>query len=444
MADKKLFPNLKKAETAAAVPPKQEEKGNVFTNLFEDNGKKKTGTDSVVESVMKKTDTKSILGPKPKTYNVGHTEKRPVHFASGFLKVVVYLWLLMLVGSYLTMWAGFDLGGLNQSVKADENLTSLKTEQAKLNSENYLIAYYYLDNFAYNADVYTNKQSIYNSSYTTSAEKKILEGEIADLESVMKSDLEIIQEKLSQPIVPDGITPRTELGAEVEFKEATSAYLENEIASLKTGETAEDSDINLEINGLNGALALVKNGAFVKELMAIDSSETFDTESISTILEGLNSIISDNFTLISSIKNKRLSWGPVIQEIEAITKEVDPLYGSAIASDINYASYSLNSESKTITLQGTTVTDDARNFTLIADLIDALEQSSMFMDIKNRSFSKNDSANEDDTEYESSFRLEFKLQEGEDSRDKQFSIDEITTEEDEEVKIPVETTVATE
>jgi len=43
MADKKLFPNLKKAETAAAVPPKQEEKGNVFTNLFEDNGKKKTG-----------------------------------------------------------------------------------------------------------------------------------------------------------------------------------------------------------------------------------------------------------------------------------------------------------------------------------------------------------------------------------------------------------------
>lgn len=420
MADKKLFPNLKKATLPVQpVAQPREEKatnasGNVFTNLFDDNGKQKTATaDSVVESVMKKTDTKSILGPKPKTYDVTRTDK-PVHFASGFLKFVMCLWLVMLVGSYLTMWAGFDLAGLNQSVKAEENLISLKTEQAKLNAENYLVAYYYLDNFAYNADA----------------------AESTDLQEEMIDALSIIQEKLSQPIVPEDVSPRTELTAEVEFKEATIAYLENQISKLESESSSEDVDIQLEITGLNGALALVKNGVFKKELLAIDTTNKLDIDTIESVINGLNSIVNDNFTLIGIIKNERMSWENIIKEIEKITKKVDPLYGSSVESDISYSSYSLDSKSKAITLQGATITDDTRNFTLISDLIDMMEQSTLFKDVQERSFSKNDSSAADDSsQYEAAFKLELKLQEDEDERDAKFSLE--TIEEDAvTVKVP--------
>ncbi len=421
---KKLFPKLAKDEVKAPDTAPEAEKetstgsdGNVFTNLFdEEKGKEKNDND-VADSVIKKSETKgSILGPKPKTDNLNIAE-RPSSFGGSLLKLVVFLWLLLLVGSYITTTASFDVAGLNQTLASESSLEELMGAQAEFNANNYLIAYYYLDSFAYMADSYIYKTSQYESAYTSSNTKDSLEAEINELESDMSIALSLAQERLSKDVSPSGVEIESDLSVDILFKEATQEYLEDKIADLEDGDAADDADIQLEISGLNGALALIKNGAFVKEVVSAD------LESTEEIVDGLSDITEDNFTVISKIKSDRQKWSEIIQEIQTITKEVDPLYGTSIASDISYSSYGFDTSAKTVSLQGTAITDDTRNFTLIVNLIDALEQSSLFINVDERSFTKSD-ASDDNNEYEARFRLEFEIQEGTDSRDATFVLEE--------------------
>lgn len=399
---KKLFPGL-------AKPAQEVQTGNVFTSLFDEDKAKSQGTSSVVNSVIKKSDSKeSILGPRPKTDNLGIVEK-PIAFGNSFLKLVIFLWVVLLAGSYFTLGASFNLGGLNQSSAAEENLTDIKQAQSELNSNNYLVAYYYLDSFAYMADSYLYKKAQYESDYTSSNQKTELEDELAQLEEDLILALQMAQSGLGKSVSPEGVEVKTDIASDVVFKEATSSYLEAEIAKLQ--ENTEDADVKIEIAGLNGALALIKNGAFVKEILSADIT------SVQEIVNSLSNITEDDFTLISKIKSNRQSWSNIIQKIETITKKIDPLYGTSVQGDINYSSFTFNSGTKTILINGKTLTDDTRNFTLIANLTDTLEQSPLFMNVQERSFSKSESSDEDNTEYEASFKLEFQIQEGEDSRD---------------------------
>lgn len=414
MADKKkLFPDLKK----------KEESGNVFTDLFDkekDSEAKKQ--DDIVDSVVKKSGEKGpILGPKPKTGDVKVAE-RPSSLGGGVLKLLVFFWILTFGAAYLTMGASFDVLGVNLSVKADELSSDLLDAQAELNVNNYLIAYYYLDSFAYLADSYLYKQSQYDSSYTSTTDKTSLEGDITELKSDMVVALAAAQEKLSEDVLPEDITIETEFSAEVAFKEATSVYLENEIEELESGTSSEDADIQLEIRALEGALTLLENGVFVNELLDLPTDDSLTSDDVSDLVSDFSEITEDNFTVISKIKSDRQKWSEIIRELEDITKEVDPLYGTSVESDIQYSSFSLDLDSKSISLQGKTYTDDSRNFTLIANLIDALEQSEMFMNVAERSFSKSEGSSNDDAQYLASFRLAFDIQEGEDDRDAVFAL----------------------
>ncbi|EKD64011.1 MAG: hypothetical protein ACD_51C00099G0001 [uncultured bacterium] len=173
----------------------------------------------------------------------------------------------------------------------------------------------------------------------------------------------------------------------------------------------------MEIRALEGALALVNNSVFTQEVLAASVEDGLTEDLVAGLSAGFSEITKDNFTIISQIKAHRMNWSDIIREIQEITKDVDPLYGTSVASDITYSSYSLAYETKTISIQGRTYTDDSRNFTLVSNLIDAFEQSDMFTDIQERTFSKSESSSSDDVQYEASFRLEFQLQEGEDFRD---------------------------
>ncbi|MBU1019332.1 MAG: hypothetical protein ABII07_04800 [Patescibacteria group bacterium] len=404
---KKLFPNLKK----------KEEDGNVFTDLFE-KGKDSEVKDDVVDSVVKKSERKGpILGPKPKTGDVQVSDK-PFRLGLGLIKLSVFLWVLFFAASYLTMGASFDFLGLNIGSASEAYFEDIKDVQAELNADNYLISYYYLDSFAYLADSYLYKHAQYDSNYTSSAEKAELEDDIFELESDLSLALTMAQNRLSQSVTPEGVEVHTTFSPEIEFKAATEDFLEEKIASLS--EKSADPDILLEIRGLNGALALLQNGVFVKNILATQTSEELSHDTVSELVADFSRITTDDFTLISQIKNNRQNWSEIIMEIENITKDVDPLYGTSVESDLNYSSYSIDSDSNTISLQGSTSTDDTRNFTLIANLIDALEQSDMFSNVVERSFSKTEKSSKSDSSYEASFRLSFGIQDGEDLRDTVF------------------------
>jgi hypothetical protein len=93
---------------------------------------------------------------------------------------------------------------------------------------------------------------------------------------------------------------------------------------------------------------------------------------------------------------------------------VDPLYGSGIKGNIFYTNLTFNASDQTIALKGNTTTEDTLNFSLISDLMDALEQSTLFSNVSDRSFSKN---SEQGDAFNSSFSIELQLQTGTDARD---------------------------
>lgn len=428
---KRVFPKLKKSGDSAPAPTEEQKtEGNVFTDLF-DKEKEATGgkQDDIVDSVVKKSEgNKSVLGPKPKVSDV-KVEERPISFGGSFMKLMIFLLLVLFAGGYAAMGSSWSFGGANFSVKSDELVADLKNTQAEFNTNNYLVAYYYLDSFAYLGDSYIYKYDQYDSDYISLSEKTELAAEIVELEEDMILALEMAQERLNQSLISAGVTIQTELTPTVEFKEATISYIEEELDDLETGVISEDSDVLLEIRGLQGALALLQNGAFVNEVLDVNTEDGVDYGTVSGLITDFSTVNEDNFTIISQIKTSRMEWSEIIKEIEEITKEVDPLYGTSVESDINYASYSLESEAKSIVIQGGTSTDDTRSFTLISNLIDALEQSSMFANIENRSFSKTESSDDNDVQYESSFRLSFEIQEGEDERDATFTLEEEEEEE---------------
>ncbi len=404
--------------------PSPEANGNVFTNLFEEGEKKTNGPSDVVDSVVKKASTNgSILGPKPKTDNVNIVEK-PISFGRSFLKLVVFLWVVLLAGSYLTMGASYNVGGLNEAIESEQSIEDTTDLQAEFNANNYLVAYYYLDSFAYMADSYLYKYAQYESQYTSSNTKESLEDDITELESDMTIALELAQERLAHDLAPDGIEVESDISTELFFKQATIDLFEDKILDLES--KGSDPDLLTEIDGLQGALGLLRNGAFVKEIVATNTDDGLAQDTVSTISSGVSEITEDDFSIIASIKADRDEWSEIIQKIEEITKDVDPLYGTSVESDLVYTSYSLNSRDNSVSLQGRTTTDDSRNFTLIVNLIDAFEESSMFMNVTERTFTKNDSSEDG---VEAKFRIEFELQDGEDYRDAKFTLEEEDTSE---------------
>ncbi|MFC1810920.1 hypothetical protein ACFLZH_05450 [Patescibacteria group bacterium] len=114
---------------------------------------------------------------------------------------------------------------------------------------------------------------------------------------------------------------------------------------------------------------------------------------------------------MSVIKSNRIRWAVLINEIEKITKDIDTLYNTGFFEElggIKYSAFDFDAETNQIILIGQAKKDDGNTFTLVANLIDALEQSLIFTDVDNRSFPKTGS---DEEGYMSSFRIELSLEE---------------------------------
>jgi hypothetical protein len=133
------------------------------------------------------------------------------------------------------------------------------------------------------------------------------------------------------------------------------------------------------------------------------------------------------------ISQNRLNWSEIIGGIEAATRTVDPNFGDPDAQFITYDNYNFSARNNSILVGGQIRTDDQKTFTKIANLIDAIEESSLFAEVKTRSFTKNevDNVSNDlaaDTEgldvpaatgsstYEATLKLDFKLEQTEDAK----------------------------
>ncbi|KKT74062.1 MAG: hypothetical protein UW70_C0068G0015 [Candidatus Peregrinibacteria bacterium GW2011_GWA2_44_7] len=415
MADNSLFPDLNSGSAALSNGgPTSNAAPEAMPDLFGQaaNGGLNTGNSTVVDSVMAKGDTAKILGPKPKSASDLGLGSETFHWGSLLFK----FGLIALVSTYGFFFTQLSLGftwlGQNPIQRLSVFQESFKQEQTDINFYNSLIAKFALDDFSLQADSYLFKYAEYESEYTSENSRAQLKKELDQLQSEIQISLTTIKEKLIHPLYPKALA----------FKEDTTK-LENEyLAALKSKiaedqkklTTQKDSESQFQSHNLNSILALLNAKEFQQNIKSLDLSQELDFKTIETLFTMATGISKNEFTTVLTIKGSRVHWSTVLQELEELTQKVDPLYGSGIKGNIFYTNLTFNSSDQTIALKGTTQTEDTLNFSLISDLMDALEQSTLFANVSDRSFSKN---SEQGDSFTSSFSIELQLQTGEDLRD---------------------------
>lgn len=398
--DPKVFPSLKKDTAAPAAPSasKPETSQNVFTELFGEDKTMKAG--KVMDAVTSKTEEtkksffslkKSPAGPKLST--PAPLSSKAYRGGRAFLQLSLLLLVLVLGASYSQNAASFTLFGNNPTQKeqlAEAQVMNLETE---ITVQNYLSSVLLLDQYSGLADEYFYALEQVDSAFTSTNTKENLEGDLDALRPEMIEILTEVQGNLSKALSAEQRTAVTaEINAQVQELKA------------KTGDVDEQSLLD-DIQDLESAQRLLDSSAFTDTLLAVNLEEITDEE-IQTLWDDFNNEIDQSVTaIINSVKNGRITWSEVFAEFERVAKVVDPLFdtefqGNLILGDLQFTKLDLSG-----VISGDAITDDTKNFTLVSDFVDELEDSDLFTNVENRSFSKS----ELEEQYESNFRINFDL-----------------------------------
>ncbi len=389
----------------------QEEGGNLYTNIFEKKSpaaEEKPQTTELVEGVLEKKEAEEkpeekILGPIPeldkKIVGAFDPTKRNLKIAKFFFYFVITLSILSIGFFYAELNPEFDLlaglRGPNTAQQLDNSKQDILTLQTSINQKNYVLMASYLQELSYLSDSYSVARTAAQPS-----------DELASIQDQILTAYVNAQAKYREPIKVGKID-------EQEFNDALKTELRNEINVLNKEEPTQN--ILQEINTYSAALQLVNN----KNLSAFFSKNTDDIRmdlpqddsKLFALTQESLEILKNDFTDISNLKAHRVRWAVILDEIERITKSIDTLYNTGFFEElggIKYSAFDFDSETNKIILIGQAKRDDGTTFTLIANLIDALEQSQLFYNVDNRSFPKSGS---EEKGYVSSFRIELNLDE---------------------------------
>ncbi|MFA6436106.1 MAG: hypothetical protein WCW30_03150 [Candidatus Gracilibacteria bacterium] len=462
MATSLLFPDLKtNAEQTSptetmlspAMPPEPpvsiESSGSnpsasaTLPDLFGEpsvSSKTAAGESEMVNAVVSKQDSKEkILGPKPKTNTAGIPLEGKSFNLGGFLvKLALLIGIFTFVFFYSQLTPGFNLFGVlgkNPVTRLADLTTSVQEEQTTINLYNLLVAKFSLDDFIVTADTYLYKASEYNSEYTSSNTKAELAVELAALKTQIQTSLSTVKTNLLKPVYPKALALSAGdlLGLEDLYSTLLQERIINEEESLfATG--AADETLSIELDNLEGASLLFSNKDLKQKLKALDLETELTDDVIQSLFSMATQVSTNEFAIILNIKSARVNWTELLTEVTSVTKEVDPLYATALESNITYSGISFDAADQTLSLRGTTLTDDTKNFSLISDLVDEFEKSPLFANASSRSFSK---SGEEDEGYNASFSIEVELQQGSDDRDDPAHLVTVTEEEE---RISVEPT----
>lgn len=467
MANSLLFPDLKTASVAPvsqATPPSEPLGASEATleipatDMFSASGASATLPDlfgepaastktaaaesEMVNAVVSKKDAKEkILGPKPKTNAAGIPLEGKSFNLGGFLvKISLLVAIVTFSFFYSQLTPGFNLFGIlgkNPATRLADLNTSVQEEQTTINLYDLLVAKFALDDFITTADTYLYKASEYNSDYTSSNTKAELEVELAALETQIQTSLSTVKTNLLKPIYPKALA--LSAGNLIELETTYSTLLQerivNEEETLLANGSADET-VSIELDNLDGASRLFSNKDLKQQLKSLDLENGLTDDVIESLFISATQVSTNKFAIILNIKNARVNWTELLIEVTSVTKEVDPLYNTALENNVIYSGISFDAANQTLSLRGETLTDDTKNFSLISDLVDEFEKSPLFANVSSRSFSK---SGEEDEGYSASFSIEMELQQGSDDRDDPAHLVTVT-EEDDRISVDGETT----
>lgn len=396
----KMFPGLQ-GQPAAAAPslPKTtpgtmtEDSKNVFTELFGKDVSQKPG--AMMNAVVEQQDKKSVsfFGNKPReALTLKKLTAHKGNPGSTFLQISVLLFVIT-ASVFLTQNSSqFSWFGVNPALRVETFQNQVDDLNAAVRVQNHLAAALLLDQYVSAADAYLYDASQANSAYTSQNKKEEFLHAAADAKPKLTELLGKIQEKLSEDIPSEGL-PDAVLVAD------------NLIAELhaKKGQV-DDQSLLQDVQDLQTAKALMQNQTFHDLIKTLTVTDVTD-EQIQSVFDNFNSLNASSNSIISTIKSARPEWATVLDALEAVIKTADPLFGTEFPGNLTISNVVFNADG-TVTVSGDTSTSDTTNFTLISNLMDALETSDTFKNVKDRTFAKTGT----DSVYTGSFRVSMELE----------------------------------
>ncbi len=382
---------------------------NKYTNIFKKKApseQEKPQTTELIEgvNVKKAKETKpeeNILGPIPelekKIVGAFDPTKRNLKLIKiAFISVIV-LALLSIGFFFSELNPKFDLfsslRGPNTAQELKNSNQEIVTLQTSINQQNYLLMAFYLQELSYLSDTYTKAR-------TGGVDNDAL----ADLQNRILMAYENAKAKFNEPIKIGNIP-------EADFLNALKNELRDEIKLLKKEELTDP--IVQDITNYSTALQLVTNNDlkkfFANNADEIRSDLERDDMKLFELTQKALEILSNDFSSVNILKQNRIKWSSIIEEIETISKNEDSLYNSGFFEELGglrYSAFDFDTDNNRVVLTGLAKKDDGTTFTLIANLIDSLEQSPMFKQVENRSYPKSGDENKG---YTSNFRIELYL-----------------------------------
>jgi hypothetical protein len=386
---------------------KSTEEENTFTDIFSQKDEKDTSESELVAGVLKKEDEENnekenVLGPLPELQKriIGSFDpsKRNLKLIRNVFVSLLVVALLTIGFFYIELNPDFDLfanmRGPNTTQKLLNNEKATITKQTSINQKNYLLMTYYLQELSYFADTYAKSRN--NSS--------IDPAELTNLQENILTTYENIQFKWNEPIISGGIENQI-------FQDELKNAIRSELVQLRKEEQTED--VVAQLATYETALKLINNKQFdaflKKNTDSIRNELKNNDDQLFALTQEILNIVQSDFSSISELKQNRIEWSRIVNEIEKVTKSVDTLYNTGFFDElggIQYSGYNFDIKTNRIILTGKAKRDNGSTFSLIANLIDAIEQSSMFENADNRSYPKSGSEEEG---YTSSFRIELSL-----------------------------------
>lgn len=310
---------------------------------------------------------------------------------------------------------------MSELASTNNEIQNLQTD---LNVYNLLKGKFNLDNFSFEGDNFIKNYQIFSNKSVTESTRNTAKDEMAKIREVLQKELAGARENLLADYHVTLVDPAV-LDAEMYpqiFQDLLAERMGSEIVS-REGQAAEQ-DIR-DYKTYVQAKKLIANTDLKSLLKTADIEAMTDKELVDFIVK-LNGLAENELSAMQNIKDMKISWSAVINEIKSQTRIVDQFFNEGVydeAGGIQYTNYDFDAEAKKITITGTTKRYDSTNFTTISDLIDQLNESPLFQGVEMKSFSKTGSAQEG---YTATLRLSLELQKDElSSEDKPLDINSI-------------------
>ncbi|OGJ46470.1 hypothetical protein A3J23_03040 [Candidatus Peregrinibacteria bacterium RIFCSPLOWO2_02_FULL_48_14] len=369
---------------------------NVFTELFgKDTSQKDSGLMSTVAQQQEKKGG-GFFDSKPKMDEVAKIKASAKHASqpgATFLKASVLLLALTVAGFLSQNVSMFSYLGTNPALRVEQAAQQLEESIAEIRVQKHLAAALLLDQYSGLADEYLYNLEQSESDYSSENKQAEYAAEAEALRPQLITLLFQIQEYLADEIPNEAM----EIAKTVIDELTTGLH-------AKSGSVDEQTLLQ-DIQDLETTKTLMQSKNFKTSIAAIELEEVTDEE-LADVYMDFSTINSSLAALISTIKETRKPWSEILDEIELLTKTVDPLFNTEFPGNLKLDEVRLNADGS-VSIAGSTETDDTKNFTLVSNLIDTYEESEFFMNATDRSYSKSD---KDKDSFTGAFQISMQLE----------------------------------